>query len=88
MVGAFPCSRRWTRQARRVVASGTALANFSVVEDSFKGLSAARSAGIPCIVVPNAYTEVGDFAGASLRLASLDDLDVRAIAAAAGRRGG
>lgn len=67
---------------------GVAATDAVVVEDSFKGLSAARSAGIPCIVVPNAYTEVGDFAGASLRLASLDDLDVRAIAAAAGRRGG
>ena len=35
-----------------------------VVEDSERGLLAARAAGIRCIVVPNPLTKKGDFSGA------------------------
>jgi len=35
-----------------------------VVEDSERGLLAARAAGIRCIVVPNPLTKEGDFSGA------------------------
>ncbi|NTV59425.1 MAG: HAD family phosphatase [Deltaproteobacteria bacterium] len=35
-----------------------------VVEDSERGLAAARTAGIRCIVVPNPLTKKGDFSGA------------------------
>ena len=49
-----------------------------IVEDSFKGLTAARAAGIRCFVVPNAYTQDGDLSGATARLASLRDFE-RAI---------
>ena len=35
-----------------------------VIEDSVRGLAAARGAGIPCIVVPNALTQQGSFDGA------------------------
>lgn len=35
-----------------------------VVEDSERGLAAARAAGIRCIVVPNPLTKEGDFSGA------------------------
>jgi len=35
-----------------------------VVEDSERGLAAARAAGIRCIVVPNPLTKKGDFSGA------------------------
>lgn len=35
-----------------------------IVEDSERGLAAARAVGIRCIVVPNALTADGDFSGA------------------------
>ena len=41
------------------------------VEDSLRGLRAARAAGIRCIVVPNALTRGADFEGAH---AVVDDL--------------
>jgi HAD superfamily hydrolase (TIGR01509 family) len=44
------------------------------VEDSFKGMRAACEAGIPCVVVPNAYTRRGDFASAAAILSRLDEL--------------
>jgi len=45
-----------------------------VVEDSYKGLRAAFRAGIPCVVVPNAYTRGGNFALAAAILSSLEEL--------------
>jgi HAD superfamily hydrolase (TIGR01509 family) len=48
-----------------------------VVEDSYKGLRAARAAGIPCVVVPNDYTRGGDFAGAAAVLASISELSLQ-----------
>lgn len=45
-----------------------------VVEDSQKGLRAAGAAGIPCVVVPNAYTRGGDFGQAVAVLDALSDL--------------
>ena len=45
-----------------------------VIEDSHKGLTAARAAGIPCVVVPNDYTRAADFTGAAAILTSLADL--------------
>jgi HAD superfamily hydrolase (TIGR01509 family) len=44
------------------------------VEDSLKGMRAACGAGIPCVVVPNAYTRGGDFASAAAVLSRLDEL--------------
>lgn len=44
------------------------------VEDSQKGLRAACAAGIPCVVVPNAYTRGGDFGEAAAVLGSLREL--------------
>ncbi|MGH7899439.1 MAG: HAD family hydrolase [Candidatus Binatia bacterium] len=46
------------------------------VEDSYKGLTAARAGGICCVVVPNDYTRAGDFTGAAAVLASLSELSV------------
>jgi HAD superfamily hydrolase (TIGR01509 family) len=50
---------------------GQAPARCLVVEDSYKGLCAARAAGIPCVVVPNDYTRAADFSGAAAVLSSL-----------------
>jgi HAD superfamily hydrolase (TIGR01509 family) len=44
------------------------------VEDSERGLIAARAAGLRCIVVPNALTQGGDFGGAWRVLQSLRKL--------------
>lgn len=53
--------------ARLGVAPEAALA----IEDSAVGVAAARAAGLYCIAVPNAITEMQDFGHASLRLSSL-----------------
>jgi HAD superfamily hydrolase (TIGR01509 family) len=45
-----------------------------VVEDSSKGLRAARAAGIPCVVVPNDYTRGADFSTAAAILSSIREL--------------
>jgi HAD superfamily hydrolase (TIGR01509 family) len=51
------------------------------VEDSYKGLAAAKAAGIRCVVVPNAYTRAGDFRAAAAVLRSLRELSVERAAA-------
>jgi len=48
-----------------------------VVEGSYKGLCAARAAGIPCVVVPNEYTRGGDFASAAAVLTSIRELSLQ-----------
>jgi HAD superfamily hydrolase (TIGR01509 family) len=53
---------------------GEAPASCLAVEDSFKGLRAARAAGIPCVVIPNDYTRNGNFEGAAAILSSLHEL--------------
>lgn len=51
------------------------------VEDSYKGLCSARAAGIPCVVVPNAYTRDGDFSGAAAVLSSIHELSAERVEA-------
>jgi HAD superfamily hydrolase (TIGR01509 family) len=45
-----------------------------VVEDTYKGVTAAADAGMACIAVPNEYTLHNDFSRASLVLPSLAEL--------------
>ncbi len=45
-----------------------------VIEDSPRGLASAMSAGIRCIVIPNKFTRVNDFAGAYKILNSVKEL--------------
>jgi HAD superfamily hydrolase (TIGR01509 family) len=59
---------------RACAALGQDPASCLVVEDSYKGLRAACDAGIPCVVVPNAYTRGGDFASAAAILSTLEEL--------------
>lgn len=47
--------------------------NVCVVEDSFIGLSAARAAGMPCVVTKSTYTVNEDFSAAQRVLNCLDD---------------
>jgi beta-phosphoglucomutase len=53
---------------------GEAPTSCLAVEDSFKGLCAARAARIPCVVIPNDYTRNGNFEGAAAILPSLHEL--------------
>jgi beta-phosphoglucomutase len=59
---------------RACEAIGTDPSSCLVVEDSYKGLCAARAAGIPCVVVPNDYTRGGDFSAAAAILGSIHEL--------------
>lgn len=45
------------------------------VEDSRNGLSAARAAGLACVLVTNPYNAEGPLRGASLVCSGFDDLD-------------
>ena len=45
-----------------------------VIEDSERGLAAAKEAGLRCIVVPNAFTRKSNFTGADMVLDRLTDL--------------
>ncbi len=44
-----------------------------VIEDALKGLSAAKDAGIPCLIIKNKLNQNIDFHGADLILPSLSD---------------
>jgi len=45
-----------------------------VIEDTYRGVTAAASAGIRCLAVPNEYTRQNDFSRAHLVLPSLKEL--------------
>lgn len=55
-------------------------------EDSPNGIRAAKSAGIFCVVVPNAVTRPLDLSGGDLLLESFEDLSLDDVLAAACRR--
>ena len=50
-----------------------------VIEDSQNGLTAAKQAGMTCVVVPNSATEGSDFSAADLVLDSLGDFSFGAF---------
>ncbi len=50
-----------------------------IIEDTYKGVSAAVSASIRCIAVPNDYTRRNDFSQASLILPSLRELTMEVV---------
>jgi HAD superfamily hydrolase (TIGR01509 family) len=54
--------------------SGFAPEECLVIEDSPRGLAAARSAGIRCIVIPSKFTSGNNFAGAYKVLTSIKEL--------------
>lgn len=59
---------------------GLAVAECAVVEDTPRGLTAGRSAGMPVIVVPSELTADADFTGATRRIASLVELTADLLA--------
>ncbi len=50
------------------------------LEDSPNGALAAKRAGLKCIVVPNSVTRRFQFGDVDLRLDSLEELDLKALA--------
>lgn len=57
-------------------ALGVSPARTVVFEDSFNGCTAAKAAGMACVVAPNRITVIQDFAHADLVVTSLADLDL------------
>ncbi len=52
-----------------------------VVEDTYRGVTAASRAGIACIAVPNAYTQNNDFSQAALVLSNLGEVTPEVVRA-------
>lgn len=50
-----------------------------VVEDAAKGLAAAKSAGMKCVIIPNKYTAQSDFTQADLVLQNISQLTMQII---------
>lgn len=71
VVNAKPSPELYTMAVERL---GVKAKNAFAIEDSAVGLTAARAAGLPCVVVPNPMTKGMDFSDASVRLNSLLDL--------------
>ena len=59
---------------RAVERSGFAASECLAIEDSARGLEAARAAGVPCVVVPTRLTRGCQFPGAECVLTSLHEL--------------
>jgi HAD superfamily hydrolase (TIGR01509 family) len=57
-------------------ALGAAPRRTIVFEDSFNGCTAAKAAGMVCVVAPNRITSIQDFAHADLVVNALTDLDL------------
>ncbi len=58
---------------------GTAPENAIAIEDSLNGVTAAKRAGLNCVVVPNPMTASMDFEHADLRLDALSDMSLQAM---------
>jgi HAD superfamily hydrolase (TIGR01509 family) len=59
---------------RAIELSGLERENCLIVEDSERGLAAAKAAGIRCLVVPNMLTQDGNFSGAYKVLGSIREV--------------
>ena len=73
---AKPAPDLFTAAAR---ALGVSAARTIVFEDSFNGCTAAKAAGMACVVAPNRITVIQDFAHADLVVATLAELDLEKL---------
>ena len=64
---------------------GVQAENAFAIEDSSVGLTAAKAAGLRCVVVPNPMTKGMDFSNADVRLTSLLDLPLGELIERLGR---
>jgi len=73
---AKPAPDLFTAAARALDVSA---ARTIVFEDSFNGCTAAKAAGMICVVAPNRITTIQDFAHADLVVASLGLLELETL---------
>ena len=78
VVNAKPDPELYTKSVGRL---GVKPENALAIEDSANGLTAAKAAGLRCVVVPNPMTEGMDFGAADLRLGSLADVSLEELLA-------
>ena len=81
---AKPDPELYTMSAERL---GVRPENALAIEDSVNGLTAAKAAGLRCVVVPNPMTKGMDFSSADIRLDSLADFPLANLLAMLGSRG-
>ena len=58
---------------------GVPASNAVAFEDSLNGMTAAKAAGMACVVIPNATTTTHDFSAADRVIASLEDIDLDGV---------
>ena len=73
---AKPDPELYTKSVERL---GVNPENALAIEDSVNGLTAAKAAGLQCVVVPNPMTDGMDFRAADIRLESLADVPLGAL---------
>lgn len=76
VLNAKPDPELYTMSAERL---GLRPVNALAIEDSVVGLTAAKAAGLPCVVVPNPMTKGMDFSLADIRLGSLADVPLGSL---------
>lgn len=76
VANAKPDPELYTMSAERL---GVRPENALAIEDSANGLTAAKAAGMRCVVVPNPMTKGMDFSSADVRLESLADVPLRSL---------
>ncbi len=76
VANAKPDPELYTMSAERL---GLRPENALAIEDSVVGLTAAKAAGLPCVVVPNPMTKGMDFSLADIRLGSLADVPLGSL---------
>mgnify|MGYP001035769864 CR=1 FL=1 len=58
---------------------GVSPENCLVLEDTPAGVTAAKSAGMKVIAIPNAYTKGSDFSNADMVVSSLEAVDLELV---------
>ena len=76
VTNAKPDPELYTMSAERL---GVRPENALAIEDSANGLTAAKAAGLYCVVVPNPMTKGMDFSSADIQLESLADLPLGSL---------
>ena len=71
-----PSPELYLRSAKEL---GVSPRNAVAIEDSARGVTAAKRAGLYCVAVPNSVTEAMDFSLADVRVASLTEMPLQSL---------
>ena len=71
-----PSPELYLRSAKEL---GVSPRNAVAIEDSARGVTAAKRAGLYCVAVPNSVTEAMDFSLADVRVASLAEMPLQSL---------